>query len=185
MITVASLDYPYKGHDVTLRALPLIRARVPDVQWLVIGEGSLHDRVVAHARSLGVEGHVSFCGAVSDAERDSCLARSHVFVMPSRLPASGVGGEGFGIAYLEANAFGLPAIAGCEGGATDAVVDGRTGVLVDPRDHLAVADAVADLLLDPSRAAELGRAGAARAREFGWPTVVRRIEDLVLRVARE
>jgi phosphatidylinositol alpha-1,6-mannosyltransferase len=155
------------------------------VQWLVIGEGSLRRSLESRAGSLGVARHISFLGAVPDAERDACLARSRVFVMPSRVPATGVGGEGFGIAYLEANAFGLPVVAGHEGGATDAVVDGRTGLLVDPRDHVAVADGVTDLLLDPSRAAELGRAGAARAREFAWPDVTRRVEDLVLRVARQ
>jgi phosphatidyl-myo-inositol dimannoside synthase len=185
VVTVARLDTPFKGHDVTLRALPLIRARVPDVQWVVIGDGVLRHRLEARVRSLGLQGYVSLLGAVSDAERDSWLARSRVFAMPSRLPATGVGGEGFGIAYLEANAFGLPVVAGSEGGATDAVVDGRTGVLVDPRDHVAVADAVADLLLDPSRASKLGRAGAARAREFSWPNVARRLEDLMLRVATQ
>jgi phosphatidylinositol alpha-1,6-mannosyltransferase len=99
--------------------------------------------------------------------------------MPSRIPPGGIGGEGFGIAYLEANALGLPVVAGNEGGAVDAVIDGETGVLVDPSDHIAVADAVSDLLLDSGLAARLGEKGRARAREFAWPNVARRVERVL------
>ena len=103
--------------------------------------------------------------------------------MPSRLPASGRGGEGFGIAYLEASARGLPVVAGNVGGAPDAVADGETGILVDPTDHLALADAVSELLIDRGRAEALGRAGEARARSLAWPHVVRQVEDVLLELA--
>ncbi len=122
-------------------------------------------------------------GAVSEGERDAALDRAHVFAMPSRLPPGGVGGEGFGIVYLEAAAHGLPCVAGNVGGATDAVVDGETGLLVDPEDHRAVAGALVDLLLDPPRAGALGDAAATRARLFAWPVVGRRLEDLIFELA--
>ena len=183
LLTVARLENRYKGLDVTMRALPLVRARVPGARWTVVGDGSLRAELEAQARSIGVEEHVRFVGSVSDEERDSWFRRAHVFVMPSRLPGSGVGGEGFGIVYLEAGAHGLPVVAGNVAGAVDAVIDGVTGVLVDPQDHIAVADALSDLLLDSEKAEALGRAGAERARTLAWPVVVRRIEDLVLEVA--
>jgi phosphatidylinositol alpha-1,6-mannosyltransferase len=122
---------------------------------------------------------VRFVGSVSDGERDWWLRRAHVFAMPSRLPAGGAG-EGFGIVYLEAGAHSLPVVAGNVGGALDAVVHGQTGVLVDPADHVVLADAITDLLLDPSRAQAFGVAGALRSRELAWPAVARRIENLVL-----
>jgi len=184
LVTVARLDTPYKGHDVTMRALPLIRARVPDTRWIVIGDGQLRGVFEAQARSLGVEHAMTFQGSVGDEVRDRWLERSHVFVMPSRLPATGVGGEGFGIAYLEAGAKGLPVVAGNVGGAVDAVVDGITGVLVDPTNHVAVANAVADLLIDTDRARALGAAGRLRAEHLAWPKVARRVEELVLGLAR-
>jgi len=71
-------------------------------------------------------------------------------------------------------------VAGNVGGALDAVVHDQTGVLVDPTDHVALADAIADMLLDPSHARALGIAGAQRASELTWPAVARRVEDLVL-----
>ena len=183
ILTVARLRDRHKGHDVIIRAMPLILERVPDAQWVVLGDGRLRGELEQLAASHGLNGHARFLGQVSDAERDAWLDRAHLFAMPSRLPDEGVGGEGFGIVYLEAGAHGLPVVAGNVAGAMDAVVDGETGFLVDPTDHVAVADAVADILGDPAKAEELGRAGAARAREFAWPVIGERLEQLLLEVA--
>lgn len=180
LLTISRLSERYKGHDVMLRALPLIRARVSDVEWVVVGDGPLRPGLERAAAGLGVQGNVRFAGTVSDGERDRWLRRAQVFTMPSRLPGSGLAGEGFGIVYLEAGAHGLPVVAGNVGGALDAVVHDETGVLVDPVDHVALADTIADLLLDPARAQALGAAGARRAHELAWPAVARRVEDLVL-----
>lgn len=179
ILTISRLSERYKGHDVMLRALPLIRARVPDVEWVVVGDGPLRSGLERTAAGQGLQGSVRFVGSVSDGERDWWLRRAHVFAMPSRLPAGGAG-EGFGIVYLEAGAHSLPVVAGNVGGALDAVVHGQTGVLVDPADHVALADAITDLLLDPSRAQALGAAGTLRSRALAWPAVARRIENLVL-----
>ena len=168
VVTVASLDYRYKGHDVLCRALPLVCARVPGVRWVVIGDGSLRAHLEHLARANGLNGEVSFLGRVGDAERDDWLRRASVFAMPSRLPADGAGGEGFGIAFMEASSHGLPVVAGAVGGALDAVVHGETGLLVDPTDHVSVADAISTLLLDRDRARALGEGGVRRAREFSW-----------------
>jgi phosphatidyl-myo-inositol dimannoside synthase len=182
LLTVARLDDEYKGHDVMLRALPLIRRQVPDIRWVVLGDGTLRPRLERQAAAAGLGGSACFLGGVSDAERDDWYRTAHVFVMPSRLPAQG-GGEGFGIVYLEAGARGLPVVAGNVGGALDAVVHGETGVLVDPTDPTAVAGAAVELLGSPERAARMGRDGAAHAKRFAWPAIARQVEDLVLTVA--
>ena len=109
-----------------------------------------------------------FLGAVSDAERDTWLRRADLLAMPSRLPGAGRAGEGFGIVYLEAGAYGKPVVAGNVGGALDAVRDGETGLLVDPADAHAVAEAIARLLLDPDLARRLG-AGGRTARAQALP----------------
>ncbi len=180
ILTIARMGERYKGHDVMLRALPLVRARVPTVQWVVIGDGPLRAGLEQAAASQGLQRSVRFVGAVSDAERDRWLRGAHVFAMPSRIPAGGFAGEGFGIVYLEAGAHGLPVVAGNVGGALDAVIDNLTGVLVDPTDHVALADALAALLLDPGRSRALGFAGAQRARELQWGVVAQRVEELIL-----
>jgi phosphatidyl-myo-inositol dimannoside synthase len=184
LLTVSRLTDAYKGHDVVLRALPLIQERVPDARWVVLGDGPLRQSLERQAREQGLLQDVRFMGEVSDAARDSWYRSSHVFLMPSRLPADG-GGEGFGIVYLEAAAHGLPVVAGDVAGARDAVVEGETGLLVDPTDPAEVATAVSDLLLAPERAAELGAKGADRAEQFAWPSIVPRVEDVILDLAGE
>jgi phosphatidylinositol alpha-1,6-mannosyltransferase len=101
IVTVARLEDRYKGHDVVMQAMLAVRERVPDARWVIVGDGSLRPELEALAARLGLGDAVRFTGRVDDAERDDWLARSHAFVMPSRVPPSG-GGEGFGIVYLEA-----------------------------------------------------------------------------------
>jgi phosphatidylinositol alpha-1,6-mannosyltransferase len=181
-LTVARIQERYKGHDVLVRALALVRAKVPDVQWVVLGDGSLRGEIEALARSYGVADSIVFLGAVSDDERNAWLARTQLLAMPSRLPAGGFAGEGFGIVYLEAGAYGKPVVAGNVGGALDAVLDGVTGLLVDPLDQLAVAEAISRLLLDPELARRLGDAGRVRAQEHAWPAIVARVQEVLLQL---
>jgi phosphatidyl-myo-inositol dimannoside synthase len=179
IVTVARLEDRYKGFDVLLRALPLVTAQVPEVRWVVIGDGPLRSELEAIATAWGLGSHVEFLGAVDDAARDAVLARGSVFAMPSRVPAGRRNGEGFGIAYLEAGAAGLPVVAGAEGGATSAVVDGETGFLTDPRDHVAIADRIVRLLRDPALARRMGEAGRARQQTLTWERMAREVDAVV------
>jgi glycosyltransferase involved in cell wall biosynthesis len=178
VLTIAQLKHSYKGHDTLIEALSGVRERVPDVEWVVIGEGPLRPGLEQLASSRGLAGVARFLGEVNDEERDSWLRRADVFAMPSRLP-----GEGFGIAYLEASAYGKPVVAGELAGAPEAVAHGVSGLLVDPTDPLDVAEAVTRLLLDRELAQRLGSGGAARARDFSWPVIAGRVEAALLEPA--
>jgi len=178
-LTVSRLADRYKGHDVLVRALVRVRERVPDVEWIVIGDGPLRGEIEQLARDHGVAGSIRFLGAVGDEQRDLWLRHTNLLAMPSRLPEGRLAGEGFGIVYLEAGAYGKPVVAGNVAGALDAVIEGKTGLLVDPRDPEAVSDAITRLLLDPALAARFGAAGALRAREFSWPVMVERVGSLL------
>jgi phosphatidylinositol alpha-1,6-mannosyltransferase len=180
VVTVARMQERYKGHDVLVRALALVRAKVPTVQWVVIGDGPLRSSIEQMARSYGVWEACRFLGRVSDAERDEWLRRAHLFAMPSRLPARGQAGEGFGIAYMEAAAYGKPVVAGAVGGALDSVVHGETGLLIDPQDPLLVAEAIAAVLLDEELATRLGASGRAHAERHTWGAVSARVQEALL-----
>jgi phosphatidylinositol alpha-1,6-mannosyltransferase len=182
VVTVARLDQRYKGMDVLLRAMPLVHAKVPQAKLRVVGDGPRRGAYERLADAVGASAYVSFLGQLPDQQRNAVLANAAVFAMPSRLPPDG-GGEGFGIVYLEAAARNVPSVAGDVAGARDAVVDGESGLLVDPTDHVAVADALAELLSDPSRRRALGRAAAERARQHAWPTVAAKVEELLMKVA--
>jgi phosphatidylinositol alpha-1,6-mannosyltransferase len=179
IVVVGRLDERYKGHDVLLRALPLVRANVPDARLVVVGDGILRETYASLAASLGVADAVVFAGSVDDAGRDRALTEASVFAMPSRKLTGGAA-EGFGIVFLEAGARSLPVVAGAVGGTLDAVIDGETGLLVDPADHIAVADAVTRLLEEPELAQRLGGNGARRAQGFAWPRIGEAVEDVVL-----
>lgn len=180
ILTVARIEERYKGHDTMVRALPLVLAKVPEAQWVAIGDGSLRASIEALAESHGVARAVRFLGAVSDEQRNEWLRRARVVAMPSRLPAGGFAGEGFGIVYLEAGAYGKPVVAGNVGGALDAVVDGETGLLVDPADPVGVAEALVRLLRDDELARRLGANGRANALANAWPRVAARVEAELL-----
>jgi phosphatidylinositol alpha-1,6-mannosyltransferase len=169
-----------KGQDALIRALPLVRERVPGARLLVVGDGPAAGRLRRLARTAGMDPHVVFTGAVPAAEVPAHHAVGDVFALPCRTRGGGLDVEGLGIALLEAAACGLPVVAGRSGGAPETVQDGRTGHVVDGRDVAAVASAVADLLADPDRARVMGAAGRAwMQREWTWEARVARLRALL------
>lgn len=169
LLSVSRLNERYKGHDTVIRALPIIKAKCPDVRYVVAGDGPLRNYLVKLAVSLGVEHDVEFLGEVSDAALPDLYRSCDVFVQISRESLSGGGAEGFGIVCLEAAASGKPVVAGRSGGLPDAVCDGVTGILVDPNDLSEVASAIVSVLLDPELAQRLGQQGRDRVLEgFTW-----------------
>lgn len=184
ILTVARINDPYKGHDVLLDALPMIRQAVPDVLWTVVGVGDRLDWLRGQVAARGLDAQVEILGLVDDATRDALFASCDVFALPSRTSADGRAGEGFGIVYAEAAAAGLPVVAGDNGGVVDAVRHGVSGLLVDPADARQVADAISTLLRDDGRRAAMSAAAREWSRQFEWDTVAATVRDLALRSLR-
>jgi len=179
LITVSRLEDRYKGHDVMLEAMPAIRRRVPEVRWMVVGDGDLRPELERRAQETGVADCVTFVGEVADTERDELLDHAWAYIMLSRQPPGWQAGEGFGIAYIEAGAHGLPTIAGRAPGVTEAVQHDVTGLLVDPLDAREVAATAVRLLRDEALARRLGAGGRTRAEQLQWPEVVSRVHDVL------
>jgi phosphatidylinositol alpha-1,6-mannosyltransferase len=182
ILTVARMSEAHKGHDVALDALELLRARIPDVQWVMVGDGPLRAELSQAAARRGLDGSIVFAGSVDDATLVRYLSSAHVFCLLSREPRGRGVGEGFGIAFVEAGAHGLPVVAGRIPGVVDAVRDGVTGLLIDPEDPRAAAHALETLLRDPQLSHELGHAGINRAAELQWPLVAERYRELISQV---
>ena len=158
-----------KGQDMTIRALPSVLARVPDVAYVIVGKGPMDAELRAEVRHLALEDRVVFAGDVPHNQIGVYYAMADVFVMPSRDLASEGDVEGFGLVYLEANAYSKPCVGGRSGGVPDAVLDGETGILVNPWDQAEIANAIVRLLLDAELALQMGSDGRARiAREMNW-----------------
>jgi phosphatidyl-myo-inositol dimannoside synthase len=161
----------YKGHDVVLRALATVKREVPDVAYLIVGDGDDLDYLDRVARECGVRDSVILAGRVSEDELPLLYNACDVFVMCSREDRTrrGILAEGFGLALVEASACGKPVIGGRSGGVPDAVRDGITGLLVDPNDPEAVAAALLRVLREPGLAKTLGRNGRVWVeREMNW-----------------
>ncbi|HEV8549850.1 MAG TPA: glycosyltransferase family 4 protein [Polyangiaceae bacterium] len=173
LVTLARL-VARKGIDSVLRALPAVRRRVPDVAYVVVGEGPDDQRLRELARANHVADIVHFAGGVTDEARPLWYSLGDVFVMPARSEPPDV--EGFGIVYLEAGACERPVVALRAGGVPDAVADGISGYLVTPGELDELADRLATLLLDPAHAAQLGKNARERVLgELTWDRVADRV----------
>ncbi|MFE7112292.1 glycosyltransferase family 4 protein [Streptomyces sp. NPDC057575] len=169
---------PRKGQDTLIRALPLIRSKVPDAELVVVGRGPDEARLRKLAARYG-GGAVHFAGGVAHTDTPPYYAAADVFAMPCRTRRAGLEAEGLGIVFLEAAASGLPVVVGDSGGAPDTVLDGRTGRVVDGTDPAAVAEALTGILLDPDREA-MGTAGREWVREsWSWDASARHLTDLL------
>jgi phosphatidyl-myo-inositol dimannoside synthase len=134
----------YKGHDRIIAALPAIKERIPNVVYVIAGDGDDRDRLKKLANKSGVEDITLFAGRVPERELPDYFRLADVFAMPST-------GEGFGIVYLESAACGLPVVAGNRDGSVDALADGAIGTLVDPENAPQLVDAICDLLVGRGR----------------------------------
>jgi len=178
VIVCVSRLMPRKGQDVLLRALPAIRAVVPDAALLLVGGGPLRGDFERYVDRNALRDHVVLTGSAPAAELPSYFGAGDVFAMPCRSRFGGVDVEGLGMVYLEAAACGLPVVAGRSGGAPDAVRDGDTGVVVNGAAADDVAHAVSALLSDPARAAAMGARGREWVeREWSWETSVALLRD--------
>ncbi|MDX2098397.1 MAG: glycosyltransferase family 4 protein [Leptolyngbyaceae cyanobacterium bins.59] len=140
LMTVARLwsGDPYKGVDVTIRALPEILKVFPNVKYLVIGRGDDQPRLAQLAQDLGLEKQVIFAGFVANEDLVEHYRLADAYVMPSQ--------EGFGIVYLEAMSCGVPVISGDADGSADPLQDGKVGWCVPHRSPEAVAAACLEIL---------------------------------------
>lgn len=162
IITIARV-LPRKGQDMVIRALPIVKKEFPEVVYVVVGEGRFRKRFAGLAEETGVGGSVIFTGGISHEEITDYLDMADVFVMPSRDWDNKV--EGLPNALLEASARARPVIAGKKGGSAEAVIDGITGILVDPESAAGIASAIGSLLRDPGRAGLMGENGRKMIKE--------------------
>jgi phosphatidylinositol alpha-1,6-mannosyltransferase len=168
LLTVATL-VERKGHASVISVLPRILAKHPFTRYVIIGDGPCRASLTALAEQLGVARTVHFLGRATDDEVVAWLHACDIFVMPSKKLEGKSGEEGFGIVYLEANACGKPVVGGDSGGVRDAVIDGVTGLLVDPQDSDALFEALDQLISRKDLRDSLGRKGRQRVvKDFQW-----------------
>jgi glycosyltransferase involved in cell wall biosynthesis len=167
VVVSVARQYPRKNTRTLVEAIPIVLESVPNLECRIVGGGPELPTLRRRVRRLQIENHVRLLGALPRAEdvREE-YRRASVFCLPSLQ-------EGFGIAFLEAMATGLPIVAADSGAVPEVAPHGEFGLLVDGRSAPAVAVALVRLLEDESQRRRLARAGRERARRYAWPLVAR------------
>ncbi|GGL28976.1 glycosyltransferase [Phycicoccus endophyticus] len=174
-----------KGVDDAIRAVGRARRAGVDVELVVAGDGPLRSDLEELARAEEVAPSVTFLGWVDAEDLPGHLAAAHAFIGPSHTTERGWR-EAYGLVFVEAALAARPAIGTRNGGITDIVVDGETGLLVPERDVEALAGAIATLAADRATAQEMGRCARRRAlATMTWPAVAERYARVLDRVLEE
>ena len=146
---------PHKGQRHLVEAAHLVVREIPDARFVILGEGELRDHLERQVREHHLEKHVLLPGFRTDVL--GCIKGFDLFAMSSVT-------EGLGTSILDAMACSRAIVATRAGGIPEIVEDGQTGVLVAPRDHTAMAEAIVRLLRDDALRRQMGDAGFARVQ---------------------
>ena len=163
----------YKGLDVLIQAMALMRDQVPEARLVIVGAGQLETEYKQLVNQHGLTSCVIFAGNVPDDELPKYYACSDMLALPSKDRS-----EGFGLTILEANATGKPAIGTTVGGIPSVIRDGYNGLLVPPNDPNAIAEAIKKVLSDDDLLKRMGRNGRAFAERHDWSIVAKQTEEL-------
>ncbi len=166
LVTVGNLTQR-KGQQNVIKVLPLLKTTYPDIHYHCIGITTEKEKFVNLAKSLKVSEHITFYGALSDNDKTNILIESTIFMMLSQTVKNDF--EGFGIAILEANAMGIPAIGSKDSGISDAINDNYSGCLVNQEDVNDVAAAVETIMSNYSVFSENAKLWS---HNFDWNRVV-------------
>jgi glycosyltransferase involved in cell wall biosynthesis len=146
---------PQKDHANFLKAAVQIRSKLPDVRFLVVGDGPLRDELITEAQTLGLASAVIFCGIRQDIP--AIMAALNLLVISSKW-------EGLPVTLLEGMAAHLPIVSTAVGGVPNVVIDGESSLLVPSEDSLALANACLKILQNPTFAHSLAQAGYERVK---------------------
>lgn len=176
---------PKKGARHLVNAMAHVMRQLPEARLTIIGDGPDRVALETQCAALGLTGHVTFTGALAQADLAHHLRRAAAAVFPFVVAADG-DAEGLGLAVVEAQACGCPVIASDVPALADTVRAGETGLLVSPGEESALAAAIVRVLTEPGLATHLSGQGRTSARDqFGWAKVSARYLEILHQVERE
>ena len=168
LVTVSRYD-KRKNHEKVIMSLRNLKQIYPDIVYICIGYGDEEENIKKLVKELNLDEQVMFFKHISNELKNSLLAKSNIFVMPSIIYKKSV--EGFGIAYVEAAQYGIPSIGGIDGGAPDAIDHEKTGLICDGNNLNAVYSSI-NSMLENKRYLEYGKAAKENSIKFEWSTII-------------
>ena len=164
LITVSRFD-KRKNHEKVIMALRNLKQIYPSIIYICIGYGDEEQNIKKLVEELDLKEQVMFFKDISNELKNSLLAKSNIFVMPSIIYKKSV--EGFGIAYVEAAQYGVPSIGGVDGGAADAIEHQKTGLICDGNELDEVYSSI-NSMLENKKYLEYGKAAKENSYKFEW-----------------
>ena len=168
LITVSRFD-KRKNHEKVIMALRNLKEIYPDIIYLCIGYGDEEENIKKLVEQLNLGNQVIFLKNISNDLKNALVASSNIFIMPSIIDKKSV--EGFGIAFVEAAQFGVPSIGGKDGGASDAIIHEKTGLICDGN-SLEDISASVDTLLKDRKYKEYGKLAKENSKNFYWDKII-------------
>jgi phosphatidylinositol alpha-1,6-mannosyltransferase len=175
LITVSRFD-KRKNHQKVIMALRNLKQIYPDIIYICIGYGDEEENIKDLVKELDLEGQVMFFKDISEDLKNALVAKSNIFVMPSTIYKSSV--EGFGIAYTEAAQLSIPSIGGKDGGASDAIDHGKTGLICDGNNLDDIYSSI-NSMFENKKYLEYGKNAKEFVTKFYWPNIIEQYKKIL------
>jgi len=175
LITVSRFD-KRKNHEKVIMALRNLKQIYPDIIYICIGYGDEEENIKDLVKELDLEGQVMFFKDISEDLKNALVAKSNIFVMPSTIYKSSV--EGFGIAYTEAAQLSIPSIGGKDGGASDAIDHGKTGLICDGNNLDDIYSSI-NSMFENKKYLEYGKNAKEFVTKFYWPNIIEQYKKIL------
>lgn len=174
LVTVGTV-WPRKGHHNVLKAFPQILKNNPELKYNIAGRLADLSKIQKFTEDVNMAGHIKLHGLVTNDRLYEILNESDIFIMLSETQSSG-DFEGFGIAVIEANYFGLPAIGSKNSGLEDAICSGVSGLLVNPDDPDEISEAIEKI---KNNYPDYSKGAKQWAEKHHWGKIVKRYEEAI------
>ena len=175
LITVSRFD-KRKNHEKVIMALRNLKQTYPNIVYICVGYGDEENNIKKLVEELNLNEQVMFFKEISNDLKNSLLAKSNIFIMPSIIYKKSV--EGFGIAYIEAAQYGIPSIGGVDGGASDAIENKKTGLICDGNNLDAVYSSIYSMI-ENKKYLEYGKAAKENSLKFKWNKIIEEYKKIL------
>ncbi|MDB2341401.1 glycosyltransferase family 4 protein [Candidatus Pelagibacter bacterium] len=175
LITVSRYD-KRKNHEKIIMALRNLKQIYPDIIYICVGHGDEEENIKKLVTELDLDEQVMFFKDISNELKNSLVAQSNIFVMPSIIYKKSV--EGFGIAFIEAAQYGVPSLGGIDGGAADAIAHEKTGLICNGNDLDAIYSSI-NSMLENKKYLEYGKAAKENSVKFNWNKIIEEYKKIL------
>jgi len=175
LVTVSRFD-KRKNHEKVIMALRNLKQEYPDIVYICIGYGDEEQNLKKLVQELNLNSQVMFFKDISNDLKNALVAKSNIFVMPSVIHKTSV--EGFGIAYIEAGQYGVPSLGGKDGGASDAIDHGKTGLICDGNNLDDIYSSLNSMIKN-KKYLELGKNSKEYVSKFEWEKTIQKYKNIL------